>query len=57
MTRIAHDHQIPIVSLVTEPPTSDGRRAVVLRVGTINPEPLIRDLEYAGVRVVEPVSD
>lgn len=56
LTRIAREHRTPIVSLVTEPPTPDGRRVVVLRVGTIDPEPLIRDFARAGVRVVEPVS-
>jgi acetoin utilization protein AcuB len=56
LTQIAQAHQTPIVSLVTEPPTPDGRRVVVLRVGTIDPDPLIRDFERAGIRVVEPVS-
>lgn len=56
LTRIAREHRTPIVSLVTEPPTPDGRRVVVLRVGTIDPEPLIRDFARAGARVVEPVS-
>jgi acetoin utilization protein AcuB len=55
VTRIAQDHQIPIVSLVTEPPTPGARRVVVLRAGTIDPKPLIGDLELAGVRVVGPV--
>jgi acetoin utilization protein AcuB len=55
VTRIAYEHQTPIVSLVTEPGTHGCRRVVVLRVRTIDPEPLIRDLERAGVRVIGPV--
>src|SRR5262249_38980066 len=54
VTRIAHEHQTPIVSLVTEPSPSGPGRLVVLRVRTIAPEPLIRELERAGVRVVRP---
>jgi acetoin utilization protein AcuB len=56
VTQIAQAHQIPIVSLVTEPATPGCRRVVVLRVGTIDPTTLIRALERAGVRVIEPVS-
>lgn len=55
VTRIAHEHQTPIVSLVTEPSPTGTARVVVLRVRTIAPEPLIRDLEAAGARVVGPV--
>jgi acetoin utilization protein AcuB len=54
VTRIAHEHQTPIVSLVTEPSPTGPGRVVVLRVRTIVPEPLIRDLEAAGVRVARP---
>jgi len=54
ISRIAANHGVPIVSLVTEPGAAAGRRTVVLRVGTIAPEPLIRELEQAGVHMVEP---
>jgi acetoin utilization protein AcuB len=54
VTRIAFEHETPIVSLVTEPCPAGPGRLVVLRVRTIAPEPLVRDLEAAGVRVVGP---
>lgn len=55
-TRIAHEHRAPIVSLVTEPSPAGSGRVVVLRVGTIAPEPLIADLERAGIRVARPAA-
>jgi acetoin utilization protein AcuB len=54
IARIAAEHRIPIVSLVTEPGGTSGGRIVVLRVGTIAPDALIRDLEQVGIRVMEP---
>ncbi|MCC6177628.1 MAG: CBS domain-containing protein [Chloroflexi bacterium] len=55
VTRIAHEHRVRIVSLVTVPGPDDTRQTVVLRAQTIAPEPLIRDLERTGVHVVGPV--
>jgi acetoin utilization protein AcuB len=54
VTRIASEHELPIVSLVTEPADGRSARTVVLRVGTIAPGGFIRDLERAGIRVREP---
>jgi acetoin utilization protein AcuB len=54
VTRIMHEHQTPIVSLVTEPSPSGPGQVVVLRVRTIAPEPLIQELERAEIRVIRP---
>jgi acetoin utilization protein AcuB len=47
---------VPIVSLVTEPGGERGQRTVVLRVGTIEPGPVIGALERCGIRVMEPAT-
>jgi acetoin utilization protein AcuB len=54
VTRIVKDHGINIVSLVTEPSDVPNKRAVVLRLQTISPLPVIRDLQAAGIEVVSP---
>ena len=54
ITRVTAALNVPIVSLVTEPGVEDGNRVVVLRVGTIDPGPLIGAIERCGVRVLEP---
>lgn len=54
VTRIAHEHQTPIVSLVTEPSSTGSGRVAVLRVQTIAPEPLIAEIERAGIRLMGP---
>ncbi len=56
VVRITADLGVEIVSLVTEPGNSIDKRIVVLRVGTIAPGQLIREIERAGIRVMEPVS-
>jgi CBS-domain-containing membrane protein len=54
IARITATVNIPIVSLVTEPGDEAGHRIVVLRVGTIQPGPLIGAIEHCGIRVLEP---
>lgn len=55
VTRIACEHNIRIVSLVTEPSAAGPCHVVVLRVQTIAPEPLIRALLRAGIQVEGPL--
>ncbi len=55
LSRLANERGIPTVSLVTEPGDFRSTRTVVVRVGTIAPDLLIRDLEWAGIRVTGPV--
>jgi acetoin utilization protein AcuB len=54
IARVTATLNVPIVSLVTEPGGEAGHRIVVLRVGTIEPGPLIGAIERCGVRVLEP---
>jgi acetoin utilization protein AcuB len=56
VTRIIKDHDVNIVSLVTEPGGEPGRRTVVLRLQTIDPIPIIHALQAAGIEVVSPPS-
>lgn len=55
-TRIIKDHNVNIVSLVTEPGGEPGQRTVVLRLQTIDPLPIIQALHDAGIEVVSPPS-
>lgn len=54
VTRIIKDHNVNIVSLVTEPGDEPGRRTVVLRLQTIDPRPILHALREAGIEVVSP---
>jgi acetoin utilization protein AcuB len=54
VTRIVKAHGINIVSLVTEPSSVANKRTVVMRLQTIDPVPVIRDLQKAGIEVVSP---
>jgi acetoin utilization protein AcuB len=54
ITQIVRDHGVNIVSLVTEPSETPGKRSVVLRLQTIDPRPVIRDLQHADIEIVSP---
>jgi len=54
VTCIIKEHQVNIVSLVTEPGDVPGKKTVVLRLQTIDPIPLIHALQNAGIEVVSP---
>lgn len=54
VTRIIKEHGINIVSLVTEPSREPGKRTVVLRLQTIDPRPVIRALQAAGIQIMAP---
>lgn len=54
VTRIIKEQGINIVSLVTEPSHEPGQRTVVLRLQTIDPRPVMRALQVAGIRIVAP---
>jgi len=56
VTRIIKDHNVNIVSLVTEPGREPGQRTVVLRLQTIDPLPIIQALHEVGIEVVSPPS-
>lgn len=51
---VAERQGAPVLSLVTAPPAPTGGRRVIVRVGTVNPNPIRRELEAAGCRVVPP---
>jgi acetoin utilization protein AcuB len=54
VTRIIKEHEVNIVSLVTEPGDRPGKRTVVLRLQTVNPIPVIHALQAADIEVVSP---
>lgn len=54
VTHIAKHHGINIVSLVTEPCDTAGKRIVVVRLQTIDPRPIISDLQRAGIQINAP---
>ncbi|SRR5579883_201626 len=49
-------HHIHLACLLTEPVNAEGRWPVTVRVRTIYPEPLIRELKAMGIEVEQPVS-
>lgn len=49
-------HHIHLAGLLTEPVDAEGRWPVTVRVRTIYPEPLIRELKALGVQVAQPAS-
>jgi len=54
VTRIIKEHQVNIVSLVTEPGDTPGKRTVVLRLQTVDPFPILHALQQADIEVVSP---
>lgn len=48
VTRIIREHQVNISSVVTMPHREVGRRLVILRLTTIHPQPILKDLTAAG---------
>jgi acetoin utilization protein AcuB len=56
VTRLADEHGVRILSLVTEPLNDPRRQTVVLRVGTPAPDRFFHDLQEAGIRALEPVA-
>lgn len=54
VTHIVKDHGVNIVSLVTEPYQTAGKRIVVLRLQTIDPRPIISELQRAGIEISSP---
>ncbi|MCS6803886.1 MAG: CBS and ACT domain-containing protein [Acidobacteriota bacterium] len=54
VTHIVKDHGVNIVSLVTEPCQTAGKRIVVVRLQTIDPRPIISELQRAGIEISSP---
>lgn len=48
VTRIIKDRQVNITSVLTLPGPEAAKRTVIIRIKTMNPEPVRKDLEQAG---------
>jgi acetoin utilization protein AcuB len=48
VTRIIKAHQVNISSIVTMPHWEAGKRLAIIRLKTMNPQPILKDLEAAG---------
>ncbi len=48
VTRIISTHQVNISSTVTMPHWESGKRLAIIRLKTINPQPILKDLAAAG---------
>jgi len=48
ITRIIKTHGVTISSIVTMPHWEAGKRLAVIRIKTMNPQPVLKDLAAAG---------
>jgi len=48
VTRIIKAHEVNISSIVTMPHWEQGRRLAIIRLKTMNPQPILKDLAAAG---------
>ncbi len=48
VTRIIKTHEVNISSIVTMPHWEPGKRLAVIRIKTMNPQPILKDLAAAG---------
>lgn len=51
---IMRDHGINIVSVLTAPSQEEGRQILVLRLETINPREIMKEIEARGYRILWP---
>jgi acetoin utilization protein AcuB len=49
-------HNLHLAGVLAEPVNAEGRWSITLRVRTINPEPLLRELKDAGIEVEQSMS-
>ena len=52
ISKIIKQHDVNIISVVTAPHDEKNMRINVLRLGTLQPEPIIKDLEKAGFSIL-----